>query len=99
MFHVFLRSDRGGGCAHDALACFVRRPVGIAEIPANSLLDFGRLIQEPEDDEKRHHGSDEISVSDFPRAAVVAAVAAFFLDDDDGSFTAQRNFSMELRVP
>jgi len=30
---------------------------------------------------------------------VVAAVAAFFLDDDDGSFTAQRNFSMELRVP
>ena len=66
-------------------ADFFRGAGGVLEVSADGFLNLLAGVQQPEDDEERHHGGDEIGVGDFPCAAVVAAVAAFFLDDDDGA--------------
>ena len=48
------------------------------------LLRLRGGVQQPHQQEERHHGGDEIGVGDLPGAAVMAAVPAFFLNDDDG---------------
>ena len=56
----------------------------IFEIAADCNLKLLAAVHEPQHDEERHHGGDEIGIGYLPRATVMAAVAAFFLDDDDG---------------
>src|SRR5262245_4728042 len=57
---------------------------------AATLLGAGG-VDEPHEQEERHHGGDEVRVRHFPRAAMVAAAAAFFyLFDDDGALIGRR---------
>ena len=42
------------------------------------LLLFAGCVQQPQQQEKRHHRGDEVGVGDFPGAAMVPAMAAFF---------------------
>ena len=58
---------------------------GVFEVSADGFLNLLAGVEQPEDDEERHHGGDEIGIGDFPGAAVMAAVATFFLEDDDGA--------------
>ena len=83
--HVVAYEDEVFSRAHHVGADFFRGSGGIFEISADGFLNLLAGVEQPEDDEERHHGGDEVGVGDFPRAAVVAAVAAFFLEDDDGA--------------
>ena len=55
---------------------------GILEISADRLLHLLAAVQQPQHDEQRHHGGDEIRVGHLPGAAVVAAMRHLLLDDD-----------------
>jgi hypothetical protein len=65
---------------------FFRCSGRILEITADGHLYFFTRIQEPQDDEKRHHRRHEIRIGNPPRLATVAAMATAFLDYDDGRF-------------
>src|ERR1039458_9472984 len=56
----------------------------ILEVSADGLLHLFTGVEQPQHDEERHHGGDEVGVSDLPCAAVVAAMALLLLDNDDG---------------
>jgi len=56
---------------------------GIQEITANHLLRLLAGIQQPQDNEQRHHRSYEIGVRDFPRPAVMRGVPPSLFDDND----------------
>src|SRR4051812_11680493 len=55
---------------------------GIFEVAAYSFLELLAGVHQPENDEQRHHGGDEICVSDFPCATVMSGVANFSFNDD-----------------
>jgi len=62
----------------------VGKNVGFAEIirePPTLLL--GGRVDQPHQQEKRHHRRDEIRVGDFPRAAVMATFDHLFLADQN----------------
>ncbi len=82
-FHIVFGQHEIFALAHHVAADFLRRSGGILEISADGVLHLLAAVQQPEHDEQRHHGGDEVRVGHFPRAAVMAAVAALFLDDDD----------------
>ena len=69
---------------------------GIVEVAGDGFFDLLAGVQQPEDDEERHHGGDEVGVGDLPRAAVMAAVADFFLDDDDGLWASLADIAVRL---
>ena len=73
-----ISSSRHGGAEQS------RSSLGIVEVSGDSFLDFFAGAHEPEDDEERHHGGNEVGVGHLPCAAMVAAVTDDFLDDDDG---------------
>jgi len=58
---------------------------GIFEISADGLLNLLARVEQPENDEQRHHRSDKVGIRDLPRAPVVTAVAALLLENDDGT--------------
>ena len=62
----------------------IGRSAGIAKVSTDGLLHGLAATEQPEHDEQRHHGGDEIGIGDLPRAAMMAAVATFFLEDDNG---------------
>src|SRR5439155_21890813 len=61
----YLRAWSGGACT-----LFPGCPGGGPEVSGNGLTDGFAGIQQPEHDEESHHGGDEISVGDLPRAAM-----------------------------
>jgi hypothetical protein len=46
-------------------------------------LLLGRRVEQPRQQEERHHGRDEVGISHLPRAAVMAARDNLFLADED----------------
>jgi hypothetical protein len=40
-------------------------------------------VHKPENDEQRHHCSNEIGIGNFPRAPMMAAVRSGFFDDNE----------------
>jgi hypothetical protein len=67
----------------------VRHQVVGAEIVGESFtLVLGRGVEQPHQQEERHHRGDEIGVRDLPGAAVVAALDDFILLDDDSALGA-----------
>ena len=52
-------------------------PFGIGKIAADGLFDLFAAVQQPENNEQRHHGRNKIRVGHLPGAAMVAAVAGF----------------------
>src|ERR1017187_4889341 len=55
----------------------------VSEVSGNRFLDLGIGIHQPQDDEERHHGGDEIGVRYFPRPAMVSRVPFHFAYDDN----------------
>src|SRR5208337_322055 len=67
-----------------AASGFLPGSAGIFEVPADRHLNRLTAVHQPQHDEQRHHGRDEVGIGNLPRTAVMAAMAAFFPDDDDG---------------
>ncbi len=81
----------GAGLAQHRAAEHAARTTGSlrnalrGEIIGDAALLFGRgRVDQPHQQEERHHRGDEVGIGDFPRAAVMAAVPAFLhaFDDD-----------------
>jgi hypothetical protein len=70
--------------AHHVGADFFRSSGWILEISPDRDLNLLTGVQQPENNEQRHHGGDEVRVGHLPGAAMMAAVATFFLEDHDG---------------
>src|SRR5207237_3405447 len=68
-------------CAHVLAAHFVGSSRGIAKISGDGFSDRLAGVEQPEHDEERHHGGDEILLSDLPGAAVVSTMTRFLLDN------------------
>jgi hypothetical protein len=64
----------------------VRQHGGRAEIVGESLaLLLGGRVQQPHQQEERHHGGDEVGIRDFPRAAVSFALDHLLPADEDAA--------------
>src|SRR5438128_4940730 len=70
-------------CAHVLAAHFVGCAGRIAEVPGDGFPHGLAGIEQPEHDEERHHGGDEICIGNLPGAAVVSTMTRFLLDNDD----------------
>src|SRR2546422_1360101 len=80
-------------CAHVLAAHFVGCSRGIAKISGDGFSDRLAGVEQPEHDEERHHGGDEIRVSDPPGAAVVSTMTRFLFDNDDGAGAVLHTYS------
>ena len=96
--HVVFREYKVFACSDVDRSLFFGRAAGIAEVAADGLLHRFAAAEQPEHDEKRHHGRDEISIGDLPRATVMATMAAFFLDDDDGTGFIHKALALLLSI-
>mgnify|MGYP004162852377 CR=1 FL=1 len=90
-------ADSARGMYHDASAQGIDSSVDVQCpcVGVNAAFMIKRLLagirtlgglartQQPQQQEKRHHRGDEVSVGDFPGAAMVPAMAAFFDFFDD----------------
>ena len=80
-------------CAHVLAAHFVGCAGRIAEIPGDGFPHGLAGIEQPEHDEERHHGGDEICIGNLPGAAVVSTMTRFLLDNDDGAGAVLHTYS------
>src|SRR5438552_14320269 len=80
-------------CAHVLAAHFVGCSRGIAKISGDGFSDRLAGVEQPEHDEERHHGGDEICIGNLPGAAVVSTMTRFLLDNDDGAGAVLHTYS------
>src|SRR5438552_11138088 len=80
-------------CAHVLAAHFVGCAGRIAEVPGDGFPHGLAGIEQPEHDEERHHGGDEIRVSDLPGATMMPAMPNFLFDNDDGAGAVLHTYS------
>src|SRR5438445_12004875 len=72
-------------CAHVLAAHFVGCSSGTEKISGDGFSDRLAVVEQPEHDEGRHHGGDEIRVSDLPGATMMPAMPNFLYDHDDAA--------------
>src|SRR5579863_2434541 len=56
---------------------------GVLEVAANRVSDFLARVHQPENDEQRHHGRNEVGVGYLPGSTVVPVMGGLLLDDDN----------------
>ena len=83
--HVIAGQDEIFAGALHVGANFLRSSCGIFEVSADGDLNLFAAVKQPQNDEERHHGGNEVGIGYLPCAAMMAAMAAFFLQDDDGA--------------